>query len=70
MNAVTLSSGHCTSLEKTTPRTGRDSCYGVSKFVVCVAPAGQHMRRTPCDRIACIIGCRVEVLIGLRVRLS
>jgi len=38
--------------------------------VVGVAPVGQHMRRVPRDRIACIIGCRVEVLIGLRVRLS
>jgi hypothetical protein len=41
----------------------------VSQIVVGVAPVGQHMRRASRDRIACsIIGCRVEVLIGLRVR--
>ncbi|MEO5815214.1 MAG: hypothetical protein ABIT20_08045 [Gemmatimonadaceae bacterium] len=40
----------------------------MSQIVVGVASVGQHMRRALRDRIACIIGCRVEVLIGLRVR--
>jgi hypothetical protein len=41
----------------------------VSYVVVGVAPVGQHMRRDERDRIThCIIRCRVEVLIGLRVR--
>lgn len=39
--------------------------------MVGITPAGQHMRRDERDRIAhCIIRCRVEVLIGLRVRRS
>ena len=37
--------------------------------MVGVAPVGQHMRRVLRDSIAWIIGCRVEMLIGLRVRL-
>jgi hypothetical protein len=52
-----------------TPYQEGASCHGVSHVVVGVAPAGQHMGRDQRDRIAhCIIRCRVEVLIGLRVR--
>jgi hypothetical protein len=41
----------------------------VSHIVVGVAPVGQQVDRASRDRIAhCIIRCRVEVLIGLRVR--
>jgi hypothetical protein len=41
----------------------------VSHIVVGVAPVGRHMRRAERERITCINGCRVELLIGLRVRL-
>src|SRR4051812_48180611 len=50
-DAVTVSSGHCTSLEKTTPRAGRSSCRGASHVVVGVAPAGCPVRRRSCDCI-------------------
>ena len=52
-----------------TPHQEGASCHGVSYVVVGVAPVGQHMRRDERERIThCIIRCRVEVLIGLRVR--
>ena len=41
----------------------------MSHIVVLIAPVGQHRRRDERGRITCIIGCRVELLIGLRVRL-
>ena len=37
--------------------------------MVGVAPEGQDMRRVERGCITCIVGCRVEFLIGLRVRL-
>ena len=52
-----------------TPHQEGASCHGVSHVLVGVAPVGQHMRRDERERITlCIIRCRVEVLIGLRVR--
>lgn len=52
-----------------TPHQEGASCHGVSHVLVGVAPVGQHMRRDERKRIThCIIRCRVEVLIGLRVR--
>jgi hypothetical protein len=66
---VTVSSGHFTSLEKTTPRAGRESCRGVSRVVVEIAPKGRRMRRMCCMRIS-VAFPDVGVLrpTGLRVR--
>ncbi len=67
-NAVTVSSGHCTSQEKTTPRTGRDSWCGVSHIVVDIAPAGRLLRRSECERIKQLSDVGEELPTGLQVR--